>query len=381
MHETHDTVAKPHTLDDFVGQEKLIRQLRDEVDAAIADNRAMPHMLLYGAPGLGKSLLPPLLARARGVEEPLRIVGSMATLDEICCVFGADPNKPEESVSGVGWWRDKRGRIHKGGIDDEGKEVGPTEPDIVVIDEAEAVDRSVYESVLHDIMEDLPRLVTLKIPGSSKREEIWVPPCTVILITNFLGDIKKKSPAVVDRCKIRWQFEPYEVEEVMTILQRHVARNHIEIDDDAIYEIAVRSGGIPRRAVDEYLPRAQNRLRAMQHRHETTECRVTRRVVLDMFVNLSIDDKGLTDLQQRYLERLYRCTSGRMSLQALASVLHEDTRTLQVEVEPILMRQHLVEITGTGRSITPAGRFHIDQAGQVTFDHPKYAFNRRASGD
>lgn len=372
---------RPDTLDDFVGQEDLKRILKDEVDAGIATGRPLPHMGLYGPPGTGKTTLPTLLAKVRGIDPPIRVIGSTLNMDTLSRIFGADERAPRGTfVSADGYVASRPPRYDEHGHTVIVRSHRPTRPSMVVIDEAEAVSRDLYEGILHDVMEPgLPRWIRMKIPGSGDHQPVWVPPCTVVLITNFLGDIKKQSPAIIDRLEIVAQFKPYEIEEIMTIIRGNVARNGISIDDDAIYEIAVRSGGIPRRAVDNFLPRAVNRLLAMRHRGETDTDTITKQIVLDAFDNLKIDRIGLTGSQQQYLEALYRTTTGKMSLAGLASVMNEDNKTLQADVEPMLLQNRLIEISGTGRKITDEGRRHMEFA-DISYDNPDYAFSRRSSG-
>ena len=50
-------LARPLTLNDFIGQEQLKSSLRIAIDASIFRKEPMEHTLLYGQPGLGKTTL------------------------------------------------------------------------------------------------------------------------------------------------------------------------------------------------------------------------------------------------------------------------------------------------------------------------------------
>ena len=48
---------RPHTMDEYVGQAKIKKNLQVFISAAKARNDALDHVLLYGPPGLGKTTL------------------------------------------------------------------------------------------------------------------------------------------------------------------------------------------------------------------------------------------------------------------------------------------------------------------------------------
>ena len=55
-------LARPLTLNEFIGQEQLKSSLRIAIDASIFRKEPMEHTLLYGQPGLGKTTLAFLIA-------------------------------------------------------------------------------------------------------------------------------------------------------------------------------------------------------------------------------------------------------------------------------------------------------------------------------
>ncbi|MBQ8088870.1 MAG: AAA family ATPase, partial [Clostridia bacterium] len=61
-----DQSLRPHTLAEYIGQEKLKKQLTVYMQAAIARREPLDHILLYGPDGLGKTTLACIIASEMG---------------------------------------------------------------------------------------------------------------------------------------------------------------------------------------------------------------------------------------------------------------------------------------------------------------------------
>ena len=67
---------RPQSFSEYVGQERLKRNLRLAIDAAKKRSEPLDHVLLYGPPGLGKTTMATVIANEMGTN--LRITSGPA---------------------------------------------------------------------------------------------------------------------------------------------------------------------------------------------------------------------------------------------------------------------------------------------------------------
>ena len=78
-----ETVLRPQSLEEYVGQERMKESLRICIEAAKQRNEALDHTIFYGPPGLGKTTIAHIIAREMGACPPLDLgsrVGRMRAI-------------------------------------------------------------------------------------------------------------------------------------------------------------------------------------------------------------------------------------------------------------------------------------------------------------
>lgn len=323
------------TLSTFIGNDDLVKLLRISVSAAKQRNVSLPHILLKGPAGTGKTTLAEAVAREFGTQ-PLALTPTTAKKNE-------DLRKLFLRMPGMGY-------------DAQGKIVGTIQPQIVFCDEIHQLSLLAQEN-LGIAMQDwrLP----IRVNGKDVFE--WVPRFTLIGATTLPG---KLSKPFLDRFRIQSDFETYSLEDTIRIVQVHAKNQELTLEPGVEEAIARRSRGVARLVV-RFLDRvADAAVVAAQGREE-----LKKRVSLDLAETmlkhfLKVDDRGLTKSDIKILLQLSKIVEP-VGLDALAVVANEDPATIQNTVEPYLIQEGLLTRTKRGRVITDEGRRYLQAAGYI----------------
>ncbi|HEY5335636.1 MAG TPA: Holliday junction branch migration DNA helicase RuvB [Mycobacteriales bacterium] len=318
---------RPRSLDEFVAQQRVREQLQLVLAGADARGQAPDHILLSGAPGLGKTTLAMIVATERGVG--LRITSGPAV--------------------------ERAGDLASTLLDLEPGEV-------LFIDEIHRMARPA-EELLYLAMEDFRvDVVVGKGPGA-RSVPMELHPFTLVGATTRAGLL---TNPLRDRFGFTAHLDFYAPDELAEILRRAAIRLGIPLDADAAAEISGRSRGTPRVA-----------LRLLRRVRDWADARgngrvdhVAARAALQLF---DVDELGLDRLDRAVLEALVlRFSGGPVGLSTLAIAVAEEPETVEEVAEPFLVRAGLLARTPKGRVATPAGFAHLGE-------HPPAAF--RAPGE
>ena len=305
---------RPQYLAEYIGQSEVKENLSVFIKAAKIREEPLDHVLLYGAPGLGKTTL--------------------------ACIIANELGSDIKTCSGPS--------IEKSG--DLAAVLSTLEPgDVLFIDEIHRIPRFI-EEILYSAMEDFTLDIIVGSDSSSRNIKIDLPPFTLIGATTRAGDL---TGPLRDRFGIVSKLNYYTIEELTDIVKRTSRVLESPIDEEASIELAKRSRGTPRIA-----NRLFKRVRdyAIVIGDGIIDIDITK-IALD---KLKVDCLGLDETDYNLLKSIIeKFNGGPVGIEAIASSIGEEQTTIEDVYEPYLLQNGFLKRTNRGRVVTKKTYEHL----------------------
>ena len=305
---------RPQFLNEYIGQEKIRKNLKVYIDAAKFRNESLDHVLFYGPPGLGKTTLCNIIANEMGTN--LKVTSGPAI------------EKPGDMAAILN-------NLNEG--------------DVLFVDEIHRLNRQV-EEVLYPAMEDFVIDIVIGKDAGARSIRLDLPKFTLVGATTRAGLL---TAPLRDRFGVVQKLEFYNTDELKEIVRRSATVLGVEIDDNGAIEIARRSRGTPRLA---------NRLlKRVRDFAQVKYNGIIDKSVADFALDtLDVDKLGLDNNDRMILLTIIeKFGGGPVGLNTLSAAIGEDAGTLEEVYEPYLLMKGLINRTPGGRVATENAYIHL----------------------
>lgn len=308
----------------LIGHDNTKKRIKVALASASTRNSCIPHMLLAGAAGCGKTTTARWLAKLGGYDflpvSPL----TLKTKKDVYLLLN---------------------KLNSIGYNSTGDRIGPIKPTIIFFDEIHQMP-VIAQEILGVAME------RFDLEADEPNKLIWLPYFSIVGATTDDGILTKPFR---ERFKIKFLYEAYNDTDMYNVACFHASKYGISITPKAVRCIVSRSRGIPRIMIS-YLETIRDFMLSYESEIITTN------LVEITFKSLGIDKTGLTPVDISILKTLYNADKP-IGIENLSIITNESIKSINQTIEPYLIRRELILRTGKGRTITQKGRNYLEEYG------------------
>lgn len=316
-----EATLRPQRFDDYVGQERLKRNLKLAIQAAKKRGDPIDHVLLYGPPGLGKTTMATVIANEMGTNIRVTAGPAIERAGDLASIL-----------------------------------TNLQDGDILFIDEIHRLSRTV-EEVLYSAMEDFKLDIVIGKGPAARSVRLDLPKFTVIGATTRTGSL---AAPLRDRFGHLYRLEFYTPDEIGKIISRSASILESEIGADSAAMLSTRARLTPRIA-NRLLKRVRDF--ADVNGDGIIDTEITRQA-LDM---LEVDDMGLDPADRQMLTSIIDTYGDQpVGLTTIAALTGDEATTIEDFYEPYLLQIGFIERTPRGRRVTRRGYEHLGKVHPAT---------------
>ncbi|HET8884048.1 MAG TPA: Holliday junction branch migration DNA helicase RuvB [Candidatus Saccharimonadales bacterium] len=309
-----EVTLRPQSFADYVGQDRLKKNLKLAIDAAKKRDEPIDHVLLYGPPGLGKTTMATVIANEMGKTIRITAGPAIERAGDLASI-----------LTNLG------------------------DGDVLFIDEIHRLSRTV-EEVLYSAMEDFKLDIVIGKGPAARSVRLDLPKFTVIGATTRTGAL---AAPLRDRFGLIHRLEFYTPDEISQVITRAAAILDSRIHPESAELLSTRA---------RLTPRIANRLlkRVRDYADVNGDGIIDAVTTTSALELLEIDELGLDPADRHLLTSIIENYGDNpVGLNTIAALTGDEATTIEDFYEPYLLQLGFIERTPRGRRVTAKAYKHL----------------------